>query len=248
MPPKKRCRFATRILQRSNGAYRLQLQRRWLTPLDRLSPPPPPMVDSTQGSNALGFFHCASPARIIRRRDLPRSRNLMAGLKKSARKASTDRSPRRAVGARGRASVQPLSETDYLKKILTARVYDVAHETALEPARRLSARTGNQVLLKREDTQPVFSFKLRGAYNKMSLLSSRPARPRRDLRIRRQPCARRCACGPPPRLHRIDRDAGHHADFEDRRRQGTWRAPWSCTAKASPMPTAMPSSWRNSAA
>jgi threonine dehydratase len=56
---------------------------------------------------------------------------------------------------------------DYLKRILTARVYDVARETALEPARVLSRRIGNHVLLKREDQQPVFSFKLRGAYNKM---------------------------------------------------------------------------------
>ena len=56
---------------------------------------------------------------------------------------------------------------DYLKRILTARVYDVARETALEPARSLSRRVGNTVLLKREDQQPVFSFKLRGAYNKM---------------------------------------------------------------------------------
>ena len=56
---------------------------------------------------------------------------------------------------------------DYLKKILTARVYDVAIESALEPARNLSRRLGNPVLLKREDQQPVFSFKLRGAYNKM---------------------------------------------------------------------------------
>ena len=55
----------------------------------------------------------------------------------------------------------------YLKKILTARVYDVAQETALTPAKSLSRRLGNQVLLKREDQQPVFSFKLRGAYNKM---------------------------------------------------------------------------------
>ncbi|MFY9509677.1 MAG: threonine ammonia-lyase, biosynthetic [Rubrivivax sp.] len=55
----------------------------------------------------------------------------------------------------------------YLKKILTARVYDVAQETPLTPARSLSRRIGNQVLLKREDQQPVFSFKLRGAYNKM---------------------------------------------------------------------------------
>ena len=58
----------------------------------------------------------------------------------------------------------------YLQKILTARVYDVASETALEPARSLSRRLGNHVLLKREDQQPVFSFKLRGAYNKMAHL------------------------------------------------------------------------------
>ena len=60
---------------------------------------------------------------------------------------------------------------DYLQKILTARVYDVAVETPLEPAATLSARLHNRVLLKREDTQPVFSFKLRGAYNKMSQLT-----------------------------------------------------------------------------
>ena len=56
---------------------------------------------------------------------------------------------------------------DYLKKILTARVYDVAIESNLDPARSLSRRIANTVLLKREDQQPVFSFKLRGAYNKM---------------------------------------------------------------------------------
>ena len=56
---------------------------------------------------------------------------------------------------------------EYLQRILTARVYDVAQETALLPARLLSRRLANQVLLKREDQQPVFSFKLRGAYNKM---------------------------------------------------------------------------------
>jgi threonine dehydratase len=61
--------------------------------------------------------------------------------------------------------------TDYLKKILTARVYDVAIESSLDPARSLSRRLGNHVLLKREDQQPVFSFKLRGAYNKMVHLS-----------------------------------------------------------------------------
>ncbi len=58
----------------------------------------------------------------------------------------------------------------YVEKILKARVYDVAQETPLDSAPRLSARLGNRVLLKREDLQPVFSFKLRGAYNKMVLL------------------------------------------------------------------------------
>jgi len=60
---------------------------------------------------------------------------------------------------------------NYLRRILTARVYDVAIETPLEPAKILSRRLGNQVLLKREDCQPVFSFKLRGAYNKMAHLA-----------------------------------------------------------------------------
>jgi threonine dehydratase len=60
---------------------------------------------------------------------------------------------------------------DYLQRILTARVYDVARETPLELAKSLSRRLGNPVLLKREDQQPVFSFKLRGAYNKMVRLS-----------------------------------------------------------------------------
>ena len=59
---------------------------------------------------------------------------------------------------------------DYLERILTARVYDVAVETPLERAPGLSARLNNTLLLKREDMQSVFSFKLRGAYNKMSRL------------------------------------------------------------------------------
>ncbi|MEO1685469.1 MAG: threonine ammonia-lyase, biosynthetic, partial [Cyanobacteria bacterium J06631_12] len=62
------------------------------------------------------------------------------------------------------------NQIDYLERILNARVYDVAQETPLEKAARLSARLGNQVLLKREDVQSVFSFKLRGAYNKMAQL------------------------------------------------------------------------------
>ena len=75
---------------------------------------------------------------------------------------SQDPSP--AAGA-----VPPVSP--YLQRILRARVYDVAVESPLDPAPNLSRRLGNQVLLKREDLQPVFSFKLRGAYNKMVSLS-----------------------------------------------------------------------------
>ncbi|MCG9885634.1 MAG: threonine ammonia-lyase, biosynthetic [Cyanobacteria bacterium] len=62
-------------------------------------------------------------------------------------------------------------QDDYLERILTARVYDVARETPLEVAPNLSARLKNTLLLKREDMQSVFSFKLRGAYNKMANLS-----------------------------------------------------------------------------
>ena len=62
------------------------------------------------------------------------------------------------------------SRNDYLERILKARVYDVAHETPLELAPGLSKRLRNRLYLKREDLQPVFSFKLRGAYNKMAKL------------------------------------------------------------------------------
>jgi threonine dehydratase len=61
-----------------------------------------------------------------------------------------------------------VSPEEMLRLILTSRVYDVAQETPLEPAPRLSRRLGNQVLLKREDLQPVFSYKLRGAYNRIA--------------------------------------------------------------------------------
>ncbi len=73
---------------------------------------------------------------------------------------------------------RPYRDTDtcpmphrYIKKILEARVYDAAVETPLDEARGLTERLGNRVLLKREDEQPVYSFKVRGAYNKISQLS-----------------------------------------------------------------------------
>src|SRR5262245_29297171 len=64
-----------------------------------------------------------------------------------------------------------LMQEGYVERILKARVYDVAIETPLEEAPQLSRRLGNRVLFKREDLQPVFSFKLRGAYNRIAHLS-----------------------------------------------------------------------------
>jgi threonine dehydratase len=62
---------------------------------------------------------------------------------------------------------------DYLRRILLAPVYDVAVETELTPLTKLSARLGNQIFLKREDQQPVHSFKIRGAYNKLVNLTEK---------------------------------------------------------------------------
>jgi threonine dehydratase len=69
------------------------------------------------------------------------------------------------------APVEPANLDLLLRRILTSRVYDVARETPLDPAPRLSARLGHTVHFKREDLQPVFSFKLRGAYNRIAHLS-----------------------------------------------------------------------------
>ena len=60
---------------------------------------------------------------------------------------------------------------ELLRDVLTSRVYDVARETPLDAAPRLSARLGTEVLLKREDLQPIFSFKIRGAYNRIAQLT-----------------------------------------------------------------------------
>jgi threonine dehydratase len=61
--------------------------------------------------------------------------------------------------------------TAYLRRILLAPVYDIAIESELTPCPKLSMRLGNKISLKREDQQPVYSFKLRGAYNKLANLS-----------------------------------------------------------------------------
>ncbi|KKB76085.1 threonine dehydratase [Devosia soli] len=62
--------------------------------------------------------------------------------------------------------------TDYVRKILTSSVYEVAEQTPLDPMTLLSQRLGQEILLKREDLQPVFSFKIRGAHNRMSHLTA----------------------------------------------------------------------------
>ena len=130
-----------------------------------------------------------------------------------------------------------MKKNDYLERILSARVYDVAVETPLEPAPGLSARTGNRVLLKREDLQPVFSFKLRGAYNKMVQLP--PAALKRGVITASAGnhaqgvalAAQRLAL---PRRHR---DARHDAADQDRGRQGARRTRWCCTAIPTTRPT-----------
>jgi threonine dehydratase len=66
-----------------------------------------------------------------------------------------------------------MSDTNYLQRIQNASVYDVAIESPLDFARNLSARLNNRIWLKREDLQPIFSFKLRGAYNKLASLSDK---------------------------------------------------------------------------
>jgi threonine dehydratase len=71
------------------------------------------------------------------------------------------------------AFLLPNGYPDYLRLILTSRVYEVVQETPLTQATNLSNRLESNVLLKREDLQPVFSFKLRGAYNKMAHLDQK---------------------------------------------------------------------------
>src|SRR5687767_2488700 len=82
---------------------------------------------------------------------------------------------RDAESARAAADGQATDAAPFVQglvhDILTSRVYDVARETPLDPAPRLSGRLANTVLLKREDLQPVFSFKLRGAHNKIAHLA-----------------------------------------------------------------------------
>lgn len=75
------------------------------------------------------------------------------------------------AGADSTAGTEAISGAEYLKKIVSAPVYRVATNTPLENMETLSKRIGNEVLVKREDLQPVHSFKIRGAFNRMSQLT-----------------------------------------------------------------------------
>ena len=115
------------------------------------------------------FFSCAyDPEVLLREKNMSSSKKSLSG---TASATATSSKPKAAQKIAPKPAAKPLKPADYLKKILTARVYDVAVESALEPAKSLSLRLDNTVLLKREDQQPVFSFKLRGAYNKMAHLT-----------------------------------------------------------------------------
>ena len=109
----------------------------------------------------------------------------------------------------------PLPLSDYLTRILTASVYDVAVETPLDLARSLSGRLNNQVLLKREDLQPVFSFKIRGAYNKMAKLPKEALDCGVIAASAGQPCAGCGFIGAIFGLPRRHRDAGNYAENQN---------------------------------
>lgn len=96
------------------------------------------------------------------------------------------------------AAAKPLPSAptgaDYLKAALSAPVYEVAQVTPLQEMRKVSARMGNTILVKREDRQPVHSFKLRGAYAMIAGLTDEQKR-KVWLPLLREPCTRRCIIG-----------------------------------------------------
>ena len=112
------------------------------------------------------------PPRLPRLRSLARFRSTAVGSAPLKVKTHVDKTPLEADTNPGfGANVRGLGHNNYLGKILNARVYELARETPLQHAANLSAQLQNRVLLKREDMQPVFSFKIRGAYNKIAQLS-----------------------------------------------------------------------------
>ncbi|KAH8061612.1 L-threonine ammonia-lyase [Aureococcus anophagefferens] len=119
---------------------------------------------------------------------------MQAALRRAARRPTAARAVGRALSARADAPniyCDP-HKFDYLREILNARVYDVAVETPLQRANSLSRKVGAECLIKREDMQPVFSFKIRGAYNKIVSLGDARRRRRRVLLAITQGVAMSC--------------------------------------------------------
>ena len=121
----------------------------------------------------------ALPVVVERRRlptRLPRSRMLQAFVHPSAANRQRRATEKWLSFATSRRGSENSVASPYIERILKARVYDVAIESPLDEAPRLSRRIGNRVMLKREDLQPVFSFKVRGAYNRIAHLSEAAAK------------------------------------------------------------------------
>ncbi|KAM7264189.1 hypothetical protein ACFE04_001872 [Oxalis oulophora] len=142
--------------------------------------PPPPLFQALRRHNTVIVAAAVtknSSAVTVTVTDKP-SPSFVATPAKNKKKvsASSLQYPSGFVGAKpeqstGDSTVNVVDAMDYLTKILTAKVYDVAIESPLHLAPKLSEKIDNRVWLKREDLQPVFSFKLRGAYNMMAQLS-----------------------------------------------------------------------------
>ncbi len=141
-----------------------------------------------------------------------------------------------------------MSADDYIERILKARVYDVAIGVAARPHAAAVCRALDcEVLLKREDLQPVFSFKLRGAYNKIANLSETVAR-RGVICASAGNHAQGVALAAQASRHRRrDRDAGDDAADQGAAPSPHWAARWCCTATCSIRRTSMRSSSRASA-
>ena len=135
----------------------------------------------------------------------------------------------------------------YIERILKARVYDVAIESPLEVAPRLSRRLGNQVLLKREDLQPVFSFKLRGAYNRIAHLSDDSAR-RGVVCASAGNHAQGVALAAQRRgIAARHRHAADHPAHQGAGGASTWAPRWCCTATTTTAPSSTRWPWCASA-
>ena len=149
-----------------------------------------------------GALRCATG--MMRRRNEPTWRPPMAGTRRSPEKQEEDR----AGG---------LTLSDYLQKILTARVYDVAHETPLELARSLSRRARQPGPAQARGQPAGVQLQAARRLQQDGAPERRAAQARRDLRLGRQPRAGRGARRTAARLPRAGRDAGDHAAAEDRR-------------------------------